>query len=218
MDDAQASRRKFFTSISVGLLLPIALYYGLRQLGVSPVWALLIGGVPALLEALYRIWRRGRPDGIALFTLSLLLVGGGLSLITGSPQWILAKAGVFTGIIGVWVLLTTPRRPAIFQGIMHMQPNARGTAKWEHNWATYPQVRHVMRAINAIWGAGLVVEAAVRVVLAYTLPVDDVPAVTLVQFIVAVLLIHFGTRRYGRWYLGRHGLRLDRDDVVPTRG
>jgi hypothetical protein len=218
MDDVRASRRKFFTSVAVGLLFPIALYYGLRHFGVSPVRALLIGCVPPFLEALYRIWKQGRPDAIALFTLSLLIVGGGFSLITGSPQWILAKAGVFTGVIGLWVLLTTPRRPAIFQGIMHMQPNAEGTAKWEHNWATYPQIRHVMRATNAIWGAGLVAEAIVRVVLAYTLPVDDVPAVTLVQFIVVILLIHFGTRRYGRWYMNRAGQRLDHNDVVPMRG
>lgn len=210
-------RRKFFITITISLIVPIALYYVLRKLGVSPVYSLLIGCIPAFLEVIYKIIKERTADKIALFTLSLLVIGGGFSLITGSPRWLLAKAGVFTGVIGVWVLLTTFRRPAIFQGLMHLQPSADGTAKWEHNWATYPAIRTAMRGINAFWGVGLIVEAIVRFILAYALPVDDVPGVTLVQFIVALVIIQVGSRRWGRWYLARHGLRLDRNDVIPLR-
>jgi hypothetical protein len=46
-----------------------------------------------------------------------------------------------------------------------------------------------MLAVTVIWGAGFLLDAVIRVLLAYTLPVDLVPAVTAAQFIVLLILM-----------------------------
>lgn len=212
---AAAARRKFFLSVLVGFGAPLGLYYGLRALGLSPLLSLLIGVVPAVLSVLYKLMKEGKPDAIGLFTIAMLAIGTALTLITGDPRFIFAKSGVVTGVIGLFVLVTTPRRPAVFQGIMNLQPSADGVAKWEANWANSPEIRQTMRGVNVIWGLGLLLDGVVRIVFAYTLPIDSVPGLTLIQFIVAIVLIQIVSRRYGRWNLARKGLRLNRNDLVP---
>ncbi|MEU9117246.1 VC0807 family protein [Streptomyces sp. NPDC048483] len=203
-----ASRRKLLTSLFISLVLPLGLYYGLRDAGVSPLWALLLGCVPPLLQSLYAIAKQGKPDAVALFTLSLLIIGGLTSLITGSPRWILAKSGVLTMVIGVALLITTHKRPAIFQGVISLQPSADATARWEALWRDYAEIRHIMRVTNVIWGVGFILDGIVRFILAYRLDVDAVPTATTVMFVVSIALFQIVSKRYGRLYMRRRGLRL----------
>ncbi|WP_072480226.1 VC0807 family protein [Amycolatopsis australiensis] len=212
---AAAARRKFLISVITGLGAPLALYYGLRALEFSPLVALVISVVPAIISVLYKLMKEGKPDAIAMFTIAMLVIGTVLTLVTGDPRFIFAKSGVVTGVIGLFVLATTPRRPAIFQGIMNLQPSAAGVAKWEANWANSPEIRQTMRGVNVIWGLGLLLDGIVRITFAYMLPIDSVPGLTLIQFIVAIVLIQIVSRRYGRWNLARKGLRLNRNDLVP---
>jgi hypothetical protein len=212
---AAAARRKFFISVVTGLGAPLALYYSLRALGLSPLVTLVIGAVPAILSVLYKLKKEGKPDAIGMFTIAMLVVGTVLTLITGDPRFIFAKSGVVTGVIGLFVLVTTPRRPAIFQGIMNLQPSAAGVAKWEANWANSPEIRQTMRGVNVIWGLGLLLDGIIRILFAYMLPIDSVPGLTLIQFVVAIVLIQIVSRHYGRWNLARKGLRLNRNDLVP---
>jgi hypothetical protein len=46
---------------------------------------------------------------------------------------------------------------------------------WDELWETEPMFRRVWRVATTIWGVMLLADAVVRVVTAYTLPVDVVP-------------------------------------------
>ncbi|KZM70024.1 hypothetical protein AWN90_05390 [Nocardia terpenica] len=50
-----------------------------------------------------------------------------------------------------------------------------------------------MRIATAIWGIGLVLDAVVRVVFAYTLPVDTVPLLNGLQYIVVIVVLEAGS-------------------------
>lgn len=150
---------------------------------------LLCGGAPALTRTIYKVVRERKIDQISLLTLSLLTAGGLASFITGSPRWLLAKGGVYAGIIGAWLLWSLRGRTMAFEGILTFQRSNEAIAAWETNWREFPEFRHVMRAVTVLWGVGFLLEAVIRVVLAYTLPVDAVPAVTTVQFIVLLGLM-----------------------------
>ncbi|WP_433386108.1 VC0807 family protein [Micromonospora sp. KLBMP9576] len=134
-----------------GFVLPVGLYYLLRAVGVDPVIALLVGGAPALVKTLWTVIRQRRIDKISLFTLSLLVAGALASLITGSPRWLLAKGGVYTGIIGLWLLWSLRGRTIALEGILTFQTSDAAIAAWERNWREVPEVRHVMRATTVIW-------------------------------------------------------------------
>ncbi|WP_148307971.1 VC0807 family protein [Actinoplanes friuliensis] len=196
-----------------GFVLPVGLYYLLRTLGVGPLLALLAGGVPTLVRIVLTGVRERAIDRISVFTLSLLVAGALASLLTGSPRWLLAKGGVFTGIIGVWLLWSLRGRTIAFEGILGFQRTAAAVEAWEANWRDSPEFRHVMRAVTVIWGAGFLVEAVVRIVLAYTLPVDVVPVVTSVQFLVLIVLMLWIGPRYGRGYMSRRGLTTGPDGI-----
>ena len=156
-------------------------------------------------------------DKISLFTLSLLAAGALASLITGSPRWLLAKGGVYTGIIGVWLLWTLRGRTIAFEGILTFQRTTETVEAWEANWRDSPEFRHVMRAVTGIWGLGFLLEAGIRVTLAYTLPVDTVPIVTAAQFIALLALMLWIGPKYGRTYMTKHGLEPGPDGIRTVR-
>lgn len=86
-------------------------------------------------------------------------------------------------------------------------------AAWEANWRDSPEFRHVMRAVTVIWGVGFLLEAGIRVTLAFTLPVDIVPVVTAVQFIALIGLMLWVGPQYGRTYMTNHGVGVGPDGI-----
>jgi hypothetical protein len=46
---------------------------------------------------------------------------------------------------------------------------------WEDLWDTDPSFRHIWRVASVMWGVGLMVDAVLRVVMSYTLPIPVVP-------------------------------------------
>ncbi|TCC44836.1 hypothetical protein E0H73_45305 [Kribbella pittospori] len=211
------ARRATLLALLTGFVLPVVVYYLLRAVGADPVVALLAGGTPALARTLYKIvWNR-TIDKISLFTLCLLATGALASLITGNPRWLLAKGGVYTGVIGVWLLWSLRGRSIAFEGILTFQRSAAAVKAWEANWLDSPEFRHVMRAVTIIWGVGFLLEAGIRVTLAYALPVDIVPMVTTIQFIALLGLMLWLGPHYGRRYMTRHGLGVGPDGIRPVR-
>lgn len=211
------TRRQLLAPVLTGFVLPVALFYLLRACGVEPVLALLVGAAPALARTIYTVVRRGTIDAISLFTLSLLVVGALTAVITGSPRALLARGGFFTALIGLWILWSLRGRTLAFEGILTFQRRPDAVQAWEANWTNSPEFRHVMRAVTTIWGVGFLLEAVIRVVLAYVLPVDLVPGVTAVQFIALLVLMVWIAPRYGRRYMTRRGLTTGPDGITTTR-
>jgi hypothetical protein len=60
---------------------------------------------------------------------------------------------------------------------------------WDQLWERSPSFRQGWRTSSLIWGIGSLVDAALRVVLAYSLPVDVVPALTPVLFVISFTLL-----------------------------
>jgi hypothetical protein len=61
---------------------------------------------------------------------------------------------------------------------------------WDSMWRRSPNFRRGWRISAVIWGIGLLIDAVIRVIIAYSLPVDVVPAVATALFpVTAVVLI-----------------------------
>ncbi|GAA2369275.1 VC0807 family protein [Dactylosporangium salmoneum] len=184
-------------NLFINVAAPVGIFYGLRAGGVGQWWALTLGAVPPAVVAVWGLARKRRVDALGAFTLAVLLLSVGVSFVTGSPRLLLAKDGWLTAAGGVWVLATLARTPFYLQAIRALTAGAireRADAAWRDS----AQFRHTMRVATAIWGVGLVLDAIVRVVLAYTLPVDRVPLVSGLQYVVVFLGLELGSQIYVR--------------------
>ncbi|MET3807877.1 hypothetical protein ABIB25_004904 [Nakamurella sp. UYEF19] len=158
--------------------LPVAVYYGLRALGMTVFTALLVSaGVSAVTAAVPLIHHR-RLDGMALYMAVVMLGGVAVSLVSGSTRFLLAREALVTGVTGLWFIASLRgRRPLAY---LFSQPLLEGRLRWPRDWdglwVRSPRFRRMWRVSSLLWGIGTLLDAALRVIMAYTLPSDLVPA------------------------------------------
>jgi len=201
-------RRVLARQLILELILPLGGYYGLRALGVSTWLALTVGGLLAAPWLVYGMVRNRRIDVTAAFTLSLMLVGAAMSAVTGDPRLLLVRDSWVGALLGVWILITlATRRPFIMatsRAIVVAKIGEAGADAWEARWTHDAAFRRHIRVLTAVWGGVFLGDAIVRVILAYTLPLDAVPGVSTVQWLAVLgCLLAFHTR-----YVGRNGLKV----------
>lgn len=157
-------------SIAPDIGLPLAGYYGLHALGAGDQAALLAA---TGLAGLRVVWSVVRDRALNLFATVMLVafaVGTVLTLVSGDTEFLLLKNSFTTGAIGLVFLATVLwGRPLTLAAAESFNP-ARG-AEFREQYRTDPRVRRGHRLSSAVWGAGLLLEALVRVPLVHLLPV-----------------------------------------------
>lgn len=191
------------------VVVPVAGYYVLRGFGVDALFALALCALPTVLFVLYRAIRWKKIDTLAIFVLSIFAISVGVSFVTGSPRFMLAKAGWVTGVIGAGFLVSLLfARPLAFGMARSMIAKSRfadslRADEWDELWPRHAWFRRAWRVSTVLWGVALIADAVGRVLLAYTLPVDSVPALGTalygVTFVAVQVLQHLYFRRVGLW-------------------
>ena len=211
---------------AVDLVVPVAAYYLLRLLGSSVYAALLVSTLISAASAVVQLVRQRHLDGLATYMTVMLLGSLVIALVSGSEQFLLAKGAVLTGVTGIWFIASTwlAKRPLAY---LFSRPLIEGRlgwpGDWDGMWTRAPAFRRMWRVSSAIWGIGLLIDAAVRVWMSYRLPPDTVPAlaqllygVTTVVLIVVTNVWYFACgihRRSSALYLGSPG-----GPPLPARG
>lgn len=175
--------RGMIVSLVLDIGLALGTYYGLRAFGVSMFAALLAATVVAGIRVVY-VAARGRSfDPFAIFLLGTFGIGLVLSFFTGDARFLLAKDSFGGAIAGLWFLASCfIGRPLIFFASRRFQARTpEAQVEWDAKWRENAGFRSVMRTMSAVWGAGLIVESAIKLVLVYTFPVDVMVAVSAVM-------------------------------------
>lgn len=206
-DDFQRGlRRQLVVQLVVDVVIPLVLFYVLRQVGASVWLAAVIGGALPAVRALVSL-ARGHVDTLGLVVLSLFVVGAGVAYLAGDPRIIFAKDGWLTGMLGLWVIASLwMRRPFLLhlgRVITTIKKGAESAAGWERRWRDEPRFRRDVRLVSWVISLVLVVDAVVRVVIAYTFPIDVVPVATTAQYVVMLA----GLLGWFFPYTARRGLR-----------
>ena len=199
MSRRMAALGRTVTNLAWGLAAPIAGFYLLRALGIDALVALLAGAAATLLGLLVRLARTRRLDGLVAMFGCLTLVSLGVSLLDGSPRFLLAKDGLITAAAGLWFLVSLwhGTRPAgLLFGRPLMEPIMPTRRDWDEMWDNEPVFRRCWRVVTAIWSVTLLLDAVVRVVTAYTLPVDVVPGLNGALWIALVVVLQVVTNIY----------------------
>jgi hypothetical protein len=178
---------------------PIGLYYGLRGAGVSNLVALGAGALVPAVGVIVQLISRRRLDGVGGVVVISVLATIVLSLITDDTRFLLARDGFITALWGVWFLVTLRARwPAAFRLARPLMEGRRalGPASWEKLWDGEPAFRRIWRVSTIIWGVGLLVDAVLRVLMSYTLPVAVVPGLGGALWPVTFIVIQVVTNVY----------------------
>jgi hypothetical protein len=195
--------------VVLDLAAPIIVFYGLRWAGVGVFVALISGAIAPALSMLVKVTEDRRVDGLAVAVLGVLLLSAGVSLIDGSPQFLAAKDGVLTAAWGGWFFISLRgTRPLTFrfsrpllEGRKVFNFRQRRWAppsgeSWDQLWQRSPRFRRIWTVTTVIWGVALLIDAAVRVAMAYTLPIDSVPGLSGALWIVTLVALQIITNIY----------------------
>ncbi|MFI1161511.1 VC0807 family protein [Streptomyces sioyaensis] len=202
--EQSAARRQFAVTMLCDVVLPVGLYYVLRSAGCGELVSLLVSAAAPALSTGYSIVKRRRVDSIGLFVIAILVLAGLGSLISGSPRLTLARGGWFTGLIALWILGSLfASRPFTYQALKTLLPGK--SEMLEGFWRADPRFRRIWRGLTVLWGGGLLVDAVLRVIMAYTLPVDTVPALDgalyVVTYVVLQVITHIILHKTGVFQL-----------------
>lgn len=191
------------------VIVPMALFYGLRAAGVSQWWALMAGVLVAAPYAVWTIVRSRRIDLVALVTLSVLVLSVVLGLLSDDPRTLAIREGwtaALGGLFGAWMLVTVflakPAQLTLGRTIAEIKRGAEGADAWAARWDTDARFRRGLRINTAVWGAVLLASAVVHIVLVYALPIDLISGVTtVVWFATLGCLVTWHI-----WYLRKENL------------
>lgn len=172
--DFKSTLRGLVYSIIINGVLPYVIYQLLKSYThTSDFWALVASGVPPLLDALVSVIRKGHIDFLSGFVLLTIVVSIVPVLFGGSARLLLVRESLVTGAFGVAFLasLVLPRPMMFYFSRYFATGNHPENMAWFNGLWQYASFRHSMRLMTLVWGVGFVVEAAIRIPLAFTLPI-----------------------------------------------
>ena len=157
------------------IALPLGSYYLLKNaFGLDVIPALVISGLVPAARTIWTTVRAGKPDQFALAVLILTIVSIPITLLTGSPTFMLAKDGLGTATLGIYVgamaLRRQPVMAAAFKPFIATSP--RRSAVWDDFVVNSTAFRDLLVRVNLVWAAGFVLEVALRLLIVFTLPFD----------------------------------------------
>ncbi|HEY6468646.1 MAG TPA: VC0807 family protein [Candidatus Dormibacteraeota bacterium] len=187
-------------SFFFGAVCPFLAYQGLTTSGVPSRQVLPLTAIFPLGWTLLSWVRSRRIDAIALLSLIVIVLGAILALKSGNTRLYFVKDGILSGALGVvWLISLLVPRPLMFYVARQLSTGGDATAlaRWDGRWKL-AGFRHDMRLVTAVWGVGLLAQAAIRIVLALAASPSVVLVVGPIVDITTVLLLIVWTLRRAR--------------------
>ncbi|MFC8989457.1 VC0807 family protein [Streptomyces sp. NPDC057115] len=185
-----SSKRRTFLPIVLDVAVPVGSYYLLKNaFGMGTIGALAWSSV---VPAARTVWGAVVDRTLNAFAALILFVNVAsvvLGFVSGDARLMVAKDGAIGSVIGIGVLLS------VMAGKPMMTPAmkpwlTRGRAEREAAWtrlsAGSEAFRRAERRFSVVWGVALLAECVVRVLLAYTVPVDTMVWLGVVLMIVTM--------------------------------
>jgi hypothetical protein len=151
------------------------LIYDFTKHTLGDAGALIASSGPPILWSLVEFARRRRVDALSI----LVLAGIGLSLLAfiggGGARFLQLREKLVTVLIGLVFLGSAAiGRPLIYQ-LARATLRRRGASELEEfeSLRDNPYFRRSMMVMTLVWGFGLIIEAAISVVLVFALSIHD---------------------------------------------
>ncbi|KUO05495.1 VC0807 family protein [Streptomyces sp. DSM 15324] len=183
-----------FTPLLMDVAVPIGSYYLLKDaFGMSTFAALAWSSLGPAVRTVWSVVTERRVNGLAGLILLVNVVGLLLSSVVGDPRLMLAKDGAISSTVGIGILVSVGLgRPMMTAGLKPflVKGKAEREAAWERLLSGGSERSSAFlraeRVYSVIWGVVLLAECVVRVVGAYTVPVDTMVWLGSVVMTVAI--------------------------------
>jgi hypothetical protein len=155
--------------------------------------ALIVSAVPPMLWSLFTVIRFRRLDAVSLLVLGGILLSLLAMLCGGGPRLLLLRESLITGVVGLVLLISLlfPRPLMYYMAESTASKHSPEDAgRFELLWEK-PRFVRCMYLLTTFWGVGLVCEAIIRAILAWTIPTE--------QFLLISPIVSYGV------YLGLIG-------------
>jgi hypothetical protein len=179
-------------------VVPIAVFYALRAAGVDQWLALMLGLVAPAAKTVHSVITQRRIDMLAGLVMAALVLSVALSLLTGSPRTLLARDGLITGVIGLWMVLTVMRTTPYYLAALRIFTGGALRDQINAAWSATPAFRRVVYVATVIWGSALLLDAVSTVIFAYTLPIDLVPLIGAIKLVALIILAEVSSQVWFR--------------------
>jgi hypothetical protein len=196
------SHRRMVLPILLDVAPPLIGYYGLRAAGASEYAALLTATMLSGLKVTYDAVKARRLDPFAGYLMLTFGLSLAVALATTDPKLILAGNTVVNGISGLIFLGSCVVGIPLTQVVAERFRPSDDEDDDEPGAERYRRRVHIL--LSAIWGVGLLVEVAVRLVIISRVSVDVANGVTsIVSWVtIGVLMVTtftIGGRARARW-------------------
>jgi hypothetical protein len=217
----KAAALGWLLSIGFNVVAPILIYNQARSQGASEFTAILLSGLGPVVDiAIYLAWHR-RVDEFAIVSMIFVVLTGAVSLVgPHDARLLLAKDSAVTGLFGLLCLVTllAPRPLMFYFGRKFATDGTPEQVAWWNGLWQYEGFRTVQRNLTIGWGIGYLVEAAVRIVLVYSLSHGQVVTVnSILPYAVTGGLV-FWTITYARRARAKGAARAAAAEAAAAAG
>ncbi|MFI1169658.1 VC0807 family protein [Streptomyces sp. NPDC020801] len=189
------TKRANLAPLLVDVAVPVGGYYLLKNgFGMSTLAALGWSSVVPAVRTGWGAVKERKVNALAALILFVNVVGLLLSLVSGDPRLMLAKDSGVSSAIGVGILVSVALGRPMMTAAMKpwlVKGDAAREAAWARLVAGSAGFRRAEKVFSLVWGVVLLAECVVRVVGAYTLPVDTMVWLGTVIMVVAMALGFF---------------------------
>jgi hypothetical protein len=171
-------RVKALLPFLLDLIIPIGGYFLLHNVfGLSAFWALTIGGLATMVNAIVATVRRGRLDSFGLLVVLEVALSVALLFVSRDPRVLLLKPAFYVAVGGLWALATlrwgTPLayesgKPFATKGDPAL------LVAYERAYERSDRFRAALRAVTTVWGVAFLLDAVLRVVIVYRYSPDQI--------------------------------------------
>ncbi|WP_433444922.1 VC0807 family protein [Nonomuraea sp. CA-141351] len=185
-------------ALALDVVIPLAVFYLARGAGVNQWLALLLAALAPVAGIGWAWARQRRLDATAVFVIVSMALSLLVAFVTGDARVLLARESWLTGAVGLWILGSVATgRPFLLDVAGKVSP-AGVARRVDSLWAGNRVFRRWVMLASLAWGAAFLLDAVIRVVFAYTLTVDSVPAAGTGALIVLIVLAQGIVMVHGR--------------------
>lgn len=153
------------------LIIPIGGYFLLHNaFGIGDFWALSLGGLGTMVNAVVTTVRRGRLDSFGLLVVLEVALSVVLLFVSRDPRVLLLKPAFYVGIGGLWALGTLRLgKPLAYESGKPFATKGDPVlmAAYERAYEQSDRFRAALRSVTAVWGVAFLLDAVLRVVIVY---------------------------------------------------
>ncbi|PWI17320.1 hypothetical protein DI272_26555 [Streptomyces sp. Act143] len=183
-----------FRPLLLDVAVPVGSYYLFREaFGMSTFAALAWSSVAPALRTVWGVVKERKVNGLAGLILVVNLMSLLLSFVSGDPRLMLAKDSAVSSTIGIGILVSVVwGRPMMTAGLKPflVKADVAKQAAWDRllggGTARSADFLRAERVFSVVWGVVLLGECVVRIVGAYTAPVDTMVWLGSVIMVVAI--------------------------------